>query len=106
MAEPVDDDAEEERRFALLEAYLADLQAGRPVDPAKLLPEHPDLTPALGCLESLHQLAAPLPVTKAAPNSEPTVEWSNQASAAEALAPNGGSLFGDYELLEEIGRGG
>jgi hypothetical protein len=43
------DESEVARVF---DAYLADLEAGRPVDPARLLADHPDIAEQLrACLE-------------------------------------------------------
>jgi len=56
---PIDDDNLKDSLDAelgrVLEAYLADLQAGRPVDPEKLLAEHPALAEQLrSCLAVVH----------------------------------------------------
>jgi serine/threonine-protein kinase len=46
------DESEVARVF---DAYLADLEAGRPVDPARLLADHPDIADQLrACLEVIH----------------------------------------------------
>lgn len=86
---------EHHQTVRLLDEYLAQLQAGTPPDREGLLREHPGLAPDLHVLETLEILAVPPPgqdtdrLTKAAP------------AMGELPRP-----FGQYELLEEVGRGG
>jgi tRNA A-37 threonylcarbamoyl transferase component Bud32 len=68
-----------------LDAYLSDLEAGRTPDRAGLVARHPDLEPLLDCLDGLAGIAAPPP------------------PADPAIA---GEVFGKFELLAELGRGG
>lgn len=69
----------------VLEAFLAELEAGRAPDRARLLADYPHLAPeleeALAGLEFIHRAAAP----------------------ADKLAP---VQLGDFRILREIGRGG
>lgn len=79
----------------MLERYLQQLQAGETPDRNKLLARYPELAPALDCLEALESMAPPAP---------PGPQHAGSESAG--AAPPAGEPFGDYELLEEIGRGG
>lgn len=76
----------EDRLAKVLESYLADLEAGRDPERARVLADHPDLAPALE--EALAGLEF---IRRATPG--PT-------SAAEPLQ------LGDFRLVREVGRGG
>src|SRR5882724_11116156 len=79
----------------LLDAYLAELHAGRRPDRARWLAEHPELAPHLDCLDQLDRLAPALTLA---------------GESDDALTPPDitGELVADgrYELLGEVGRGG
>jgi eukaryotic-like serine/threonine-protein kinase len=93
--EPLDED-----QLNILDAYLAQLQAGERPDRDAIVREHPGLASALDCLEALEQLA-PTPTRK-----EPT---RNGADADTTPTLDSGELprdFGPYVLMREIGRGG
>ncbi len=90
MTEPRDNDP----AMPLLDAYLAQLQAGEKPDRRTLLDEHPELASALDCLEALEVLAPPA-------SECPTLD-EDVADAAAELPRD----FGPYELIREIGRGG
>jgi eukaryotic-like serine/threonine-protein kinase len=91
--------------------YLAAEDAGTPPDRAAILASHPDLADDLGAFFREHdrfdRLAAPLHFDPA-----PTIELPVTVPAADGK--DGPSLllvrqiryFGDYEILEELGRGG
>lgn len=68
----------------LLDQYLADLQAGRKPDRAKLLADHPSL--ALQLEQALDGL-----------------EFIHQVPAGSAAAP---ARLGDFRIVRELGRGG
>src|SRR5262245_10619348 len=95
------DTPEEERLFAVLDAYVASLQTGdeaaADVDlPNELVEKYPELAGMLDCLDSLESVRS---------------SWSGDAPRADSptvIAGNGeaGKAFGEYDLLEEIGRGG
>jgi len=87
---------EDVNAFAVLEDYLAQLQAGRRPDREAMLREYPELASALTCLEALEGLAPPSP--QAAGAGETAVFPSNAGHMPRD--------FGSYELIEEIGRGG
>ncbi|MDY0165357.1 MAG: serine/threonine-protein kinase [Thermoguttaceae bacterium] len=82
----------------LLDNYLSQLHAGKRPDRGAVLGARPDLGSALDCLDALEGMA---PDDEA---PEPTED------GATAVPPSGlGGLpaeFGQYELIEEIGRGG
>ncbi len=82
----------------LLDRYLSRLQAGERPDRRAVLRARPDLASALDCLDALEGMAP----------EEAAVE---AADAPGTPAPPSGLVglpaeFGQYELLEEIGRGG
>src|SRR5438034_10297994 len=84
----------------LLDAYLAELHAGRRPDRARWQAEHPELPPHLDCLDRLDGLAAP-------PSPDPSATLP--FIPGDAAPPSAvGELVaeGRYELLEELGRGG
>jgi serine/threonine protein kinase len=79
---------------SVLEAYLADMETGRPADPDRLLADHPAIADRLrACLASLHMfqrncssLARPFP--------------------SDDLSPEPGRDLGDFRIIREVGRGG
>ena len=86
----MDSQPDDVKNAEVLDDYLQRLHAGEPTDRERLLREHPELGSALDCLELLDRMA-------------PAGDYSqNQADAAAGALGD----FGDYELLEEIGRGG
>jgi serine/threonine-protein kinase len=107
---PVDEKTLHEEGFPFLDEYLRELHAGRQPDRAAFLKQHPELADALNCIEALDQLIpAPPPSMNppAVPENHPTLAHVRAESGPEPSAdavhiPD----FGDYELLEEIGRGG
>jgi serine/threonine protein kinase/outer membrane protein assembly factor BamB len=68
----------------ILDQYLADLQAGRTPDRARLQADHPGLAPQLA--QALDGL-----------------EFIHRSSAATPAAP---SRLGDFRIVREVGRGG
>jgi len=85
--------SEDQAKFDVLEAYLARLQAGERPDREAILAEHPELAPALSCLEVLERFA-------------PDAQTPDEAAAQPSPLAQWGRDFGAYELVEEIGRGG
>lgn len=94
-------------REAMLERVLADylhsVEAGQPLDQQTLLVQHAELADDLRSFfanrEALEKLAGPLNAQAAL---EPTIGLHNwPAGSGERLR-----YFGDYELLDEIARGG
>ena len=84
--------------LAVLDDYLARLQSGEQPSRESLLEEHPDLASALDCLDALDSLAPDEPKGSRIAD-EPTMR------IPEPMA-NLPRIFGQYELLDEIGRGG
>ncbi len=123
---------DDERLCELLDQYVTAMQTGGEERRAALVAEHPELTPWIGKLESLDKLAASsrgrvstrreMQVSETLAHVSPfdsppatttpshaTMAWNDSdssfqsaATAAEAI----GQVFGNYQLLEESGRGG
>ena len=93
----------EQRLHEIVAGFLQAVDAGLTPDRERLLALHPDLADSLRTFFADHdrmkQAAAPLPPTEA-----PTVAPSEMPSSAASLGTV--RYFGDYELLEEIARGG
>ena len=92
--------ARDQRLQHILAAYLQDVEAGKNPDREKLLAQHPDLADDLRSFlaenEKMRRLVAQNEVATLGPEPSPD-------------APAVGTkvrYFGDYELLEEIARGG
>src|SRR5438132_7294174 len=80
-----------------LDAYLAELHAGRRPDRARWVADYPHLAPYLEALDRLDALA---------PDPQATATMPPSASSS-ALTPPSNVIGEDrYELLGEIGRGG
>src|SRR5215470_16227615 len=98
--------AERERQLdEIATAYLQEIERGNAPRPAEWLARHPDLADELAAFfaaqEQVAQLAAPLRAAAPAP------EAATQGSAAAPPGSLGTVRYvGDYELLEEIARGG
>jgi eukaryotic-like serine/threonine-protein kinase len=103
MSNPSSVPSEREQRLNdLIAAYLEAVEAGRTPDRDELLRGHPELADELRAFFANHdrlaRLGEPLrAATATAPHGEP---------APTDPAPGRPRPFGDYELLEEIGRGG
>jgi hypothetical protein len=89
----------ERRVDELLTAYLEAVAAGQAPDRQELLARHPDLAPELAAFFADHDAMRAL--------ARPAPEPATQAPGHREPAPLGTvRYFGDYELLEEIARGG
>jgi serine/threonine protein kinase/Flp pilus assembly protein TadD len=85
-----DEDAE---LAQVLDAYLADLEVGRPADPDQVVAEHPAIAERLrACLIGLHQIEHGNPLL--GPPKD-----TGQPRPRNAR-------LGDYRLIREVGRGG
>ena len=97
----VEEQPDDQRLFGVLDAYVASLQTGdESADDVDLsdevLEQYPELAAMLDCLDSLESVRS---------------SWSGDPSGAQsptviATEPAERRAFGEYELLEEIGRGG
>ncbi len=87
---------------SIIAAYLEAVEAGTPTDRQELLARHPRLADPLRAFfadfDQMNRLAGPLRI-----DGPPTTDAI--APAAEPSLPRV-RYFGDYELLEEIARGG
>jgi serine/threonine protein kinase len=87
--EPPAPTPEDEELARVLDGYLAELEAGRPADPAALLARHPRIADRLrSCLSSLQVVEQALPDLSPAAPPLPLPQLS------------------DFRILREIGRGG
>jgi serine/threonine-protein kinase len=113
--EPVPSSQREQRFNEILAAYLEEIEAGRTPDRQQLLARHPDLAEELAAIfdnqDHLPRLSAPFASpageeghAEAAPLDQTLVK---KPETPDAVAPGTRvRYFGDYELLEEIARGG
>src|SRR5437773_10137248 len=87
----------DDRLAIVLDALLKQQAAGQPIDYDALAHEHPDLVAEIKQLLAVGQM---IDFVK----STPTITQTSPApSVSITQLP---AMFGDYELLEEIGRGG
>jgi hypothetical protein len=104
------DSTRDHRLEEVLHAYLRAVDAGRPPDRDALLREHPDFASELAAFFADQDEVARLAQGMAGPAMHmPRVADLPTSAPGEAPAsPPGTRLryFGDYELLEEIARGG
>jgi hypothetical protein len=110
----------ERRLDEVLGVYFEAIEAGQALGPAELLARHPDLAPELETFfadeETVHRWTAPLrPVARAAFTGALAAALDPAGAVAQVSNVSNLSLqgpetetrsVGDYELLEEIGRGG
>jgi serine/threonine-protein kinase len=111
-----DDSNDDERLCGLLDRYVAAIQSGDAAGRAALVAEHPELTSWINKLESLDKLAIErttghVDARKRASSSVSlgTMAWGDSDSSfagAANVTEVIGQLFGNYQLLEESGRGG
>ncbi|MGI9328643.1 MAG: serine/threonine-protein kinase, partial [Pseudomonadales bacterium] len=119
MPADVDDGADERKRRAneVIASYLEAVDAGEQPDPSEMLAEYRDLrdelAPFFTDLDQFEQLAKSLQAVVAGRvehPSEVTQSLSDATAGTTAADDSSNSLdqqhFGDYELLEEIARGG
>jgi WD40 repeat protein/tRNA A-37 threonylcarbamoyl transferase component Bud32 len=105
------DAGSQERLDAIVAAYLREVEAGWAVDRQELLARHPDLAIELEAFfhdeDQLGRFVAPLR-DNSAPSEPQTAAGGKDRAADESSATLhfDGQLFGDYELLGEIARGG
>jgi serine/threonine-protein kinase len=99
----------EQRLREVVAAYLEADRAGQAPDRQQLLAAHPDLAPELAAFFSDHHrlraLAQPSPPAPAG-NPASTANLAPYPPMPAETIPNTVRCFGDFELLEELGRGG
>jgi eukaryotic-like serine/threonine-protein kinase len=114
MTHDPDRSSEREKRLnEVLAAYLEAVEAGQRPDQQEWLARHPDLATELTDFfanqERMADLAAPLraaaPAEIPLTREDPTLPLGPSANDGPALGTRV-RYFGDYELLEEIARGG
>jgi serine/threonine-protein kinase len=107
MSDPLANLSPDDPRLELLDAYLNQLQAGLAPSRERFLADHPELASLLDCLDALERLALPnvtdnhATILDPQPSTPPEPVPSVTTSVVEP-----GRCFGQYELIEEIGRGG
>src|SRR5262245_44693011 len=95
----------EQRLYEVLASYLEAAEAGRAPSRAELLARHPELAGELASfLDARERLAQAVPPPPAPPAETPTL--AHPAAAATPPPLDTVRYVGDYELLEEIARGG
>jgi tetratricopeptide (TPR) repeat protein/predicted Ser/Thr protein kinase len=110
-APPAETDDRERRLDEVVTCYLREAAAGRPPDRRQLLALHADLAAELeeffSSQDELEQLTAPLRlIAGAVPSPTPLPGSTGDPSGAGAAAGGAPRLVADYELVEELGRGG
>src|SRR6516165_8408192 len=106
---PADHPSREERTNEAIAAYLRSAEAGQTPDLETWLAQHADLAEELRSFladrDEFRRLAEELP---AAPPTGGVAEAETVPPGAAPADPKLGTVrdFGDYELLEEIARGG
>ena len=95
--------ADEDELTRVLEAYLADLEAGRPVDREQLVAEHPAIAePLRACIASLDFVEKAAGTLTGKGTASKHLEAADPAGLLASPQPT----LGDYRILREIGRGG
>src|SRR5438105_1524178 len=92
-------ESHDERLARLLAEFTDQQRQGRPLDLGRVAEQHPDLVDELRQLLTVGQIAEEF--GKSAVHGQPT-----EPQAPPAPPANLPRRFGDYELLEEVGRGG
>lgn len=106
------DDAQSDDSFSLLNSYLDELHAKRQPNRADLVADHPELRQTLEFLDEIDRLAPPLtdiesPSGKGVHSDFTlTPKLRPGSGTAPVVVPVDSSDFGDYQLINEIGRGG
>jgi WD40 repeat protein len=101
---PASHDSRDRRLEEVLHAYLQAVDAGQAPDRDTLLRQHPDLAAELAAFFADQDKVARL----AQGMAEPAAEAATLAPGKAAVLAPGTQVryFGDYELLEEVARGG
>jgi eukaryotic-like serine/threonine-protein kinase len=102
--EPRDTSGRDDRVNEIIADYLRAADAGQLLNRDELLARHPDLADALRSFFADHDAAARLAPPPASRTDTPTVAPGEASPSTPTLGTV--RYFGDYELLEEIARGG
>src|SRR6476620_623141 len=97
--------ADSSQLVALVDQLLANTRAGSPVDIERVAADHPDLAVELRELWAVAALAEEFGSLPSPAEIEQQVAQEHSLSTASRLDQLS-SGFDDYELLEELGRGG
>ena len=94
----------------LLESYVEALHRGDAPSRSALFQRHPELADLLSCLEALDSLV-PQAALDSEPgdseiDSDPTVVLRDETVASSRSSTADDRIFGKYELIDELGRGG
>src|SRR5712675_245772 len=99
------DTADSSQLIALVDQLLAKTRAGAPVDIERVAADHPDMAVELRELWAVAALAEEFGSLPSPAEIEAQVGQEHSSSPASRLAQLS-SGFDDYELFEELGRGG
>ncbi len=108
----MDEGKDEDELARVLDAYLAEVEAGRPVDPEEWVGRHPAIAGRLrACLKGLHMVEAAAEAMAIAPEpadfpADPVAEADPDAGVDSPDGDSGGPRLGDFRIIREIGRGG
>lgn len=113
MPDPASD-LDDEKLFAIVDRYVSLIQMGQKEAAAALLKVEPRLAEMAGCLDLLDDFAEAVSGPRPVP-IDPDATMTVGGSGASPAVPNGKEVappaselqdFGDYLLIEEVGRGG
>jgi len=97
-------DVGDQARFELLDAYMSDLHAGKRPDREAVLAQYPELASDIDLIESLDRfLPSGTVLDLEEDEEERELNHTTRAEESQCILPR---RFGQYVLLEEIGRGG
>src|SRR5437764_281037 len=105
MTPPTDDPSRERRVHEVIADYLRAADAGRDPDRDGVLAAHADLADELRSFFADHDRARRLAGSAGPPSESATVGPGGPADGGPAVGETV-RYFGDYEILEEIARGG
>lgn len=114
-AETHDSSARQQRVDEVIATYLEALDVGESPDPKEVIAAHSDLADELTLFfancDQFERVARPLLTAAGVPNrQQPHIDLSPPHESSESSSGTAGGTnahsFGDYELLEEIARGG
>lgn len=93
--------SDDEQILEILDRLTAKVQVGEPVDLASVIADHPDMADEIRSLWATIAVAEQFGLPPL--EDDPEESLAQDTEAAETFA---GKRIGDYELIEEIGRGG